>query len=279
VPWVDQSVPPYSPPSPKPVRHPASAPPCHAAQLRAQPGRSGTATGNESQEVVFINTSATTCLLKGSPGLSAVRGGTRVTLLARPHDTFFGQVDPANLKPGGFSLLRLHMSTGCNKPAQRLTALRIRLPVGDVIGVPRVSIGDACGLAVSDFGLPRRYEREVARPGTPSVLKATLDVPSSVKSGTTLEYTVTLTNPTGRTVTMRPCPGYTQGVFAQGYATSLSYRLNCQTVRTIAPNGKATYAMQLDLPPTKSDVDTKLAWGLNMPVGPYAARTLKVTAG
>jgi hypothetical protein len=243
------------------------------------PGRTGAATGAESQELIFINTSKTTCLLSGSPKLSAVRDGARATLLATPHDDFFGILDPADLRPGGFSLLRIHTGTGCDKPVHKLTALEVLLPNGGTLDVPKITLGDQCGLAVSDFGLPRQTKKEVAKPGSPSVLKATLNLPSSVQSATTLAYTVTLTNPTGTTVKLTPCPGYTEGVFAQGYALSQSYRLNCGTVTTIAPNGKVTYDMKLDLPQTKEGVDAKVAWGLNMPVGPYAAGTVRVNAG
>lgn len=272
-------MPPYSPPSPQPVRRSASAPPCHAADLEVQRGRGGAAAGNVTQELIFINRGSTTCLLKGSPHISAVQNGKRTIVPARPHDTFFGVLDAADLKPGGFSLLRLHLTNGCVKETLELADPRVVLANGESVAVPGGSMGPTCALLVSDFGLPRRTQRRVAKPGTASTLKATLDLPESAQSGTTLGYTVTLTNPTTRSVTLKPCPGYTQGVFAQGYALSLSYRLNCGTVTTIAPNGKVTYTMKLDLPQTQEAVDAKLAWGLNMPVGPYAARTLHVNAG
>ena len=279
MPWVDQSLPPYSPPSPQPVKRSASAAPCHAADLEIHQGRRGAAAGNILRELIFVNRGTATCLLKGSPRLSAIQNGERTTVLARPHDDFFGQLDAADLKHGGFSLLRLHYTGGCANPNVDLTGVRVVLANGESIAVPDGSVKDVCAVLVSDFGLPRQTQRQVAKPGTPSALEATLDLPDSAQSGTTLAYTVTLTNPSAHTVTLRPCPGYTQGVFAQGYATSLSYRLNCGTVTTIAPNGKVTYDMKLDLPPTKEAVDAKLAWGLNMPVGPYAAGTLHVNAG
>jgi hypothetical protein len=226
-----------------------------------------------------VNKSRTTCLLSGSPKLSAVRDGKRTTLLATPHDAFFGALDPTDLKPGGFTLLRLHTSTSCKKPEEKLTGLQILLPDGGALDAPSVGLHDQCGLAVSDFGVPRRVQQHVAKPGTASVLKATLDVPSSVEAGTTLAYSVTLTNPTNRTVTLKPCPGYTQGIFAQGYAISLAYQLNCGTVTTIPANGAVAYDMSLDLPSSKDAVDAKLAWGLNMPVGPYASTPIRVNAG
>jgi hypothetical protein len=279
VPWVDTQVAPYSAPEPSPVAFPTSAAPCRAAHLRVNPGRTGAAAGNRSQELVLVNTGSTACLLEGSPRLAAVRNGKRVSVLARPHDTFFGDLDPSDLRPGGFTLLRIHTSDACNKPAQRLTDLQVVLPNEELVNAPGITLDDSCGIEVSDFGLPRRYKQQTAGPGTPGTLTATLDLPKSVKSATTLDYTVTLTNPTAKTVTLTPCPGYTQGVFAQGYALRLSYRLNCKTVHTIAPGKSVVYAMRLDLPQTKQDVDTKFAWGLDTPVGPYAADTLTVNAG
>jgi hypothetical protein len=280
VPWADEPLAPYTAPQPAPVTYPTSAPLCRAGQLRINPGRSGAAAGNLSSELIFVNTGAKTCLLRGSPQLTAVRNGKRVTLLARPHDTFFGDLDPSDLRPGGFTLLRIHTTDVCNKPAQHLTGVQVVLPNEQLVDAPAsIKLDDSCGLGVSDFGVPRRYKQQTAGPGTPGTLKATLDLPASAKSATTLDYTVTLANPTDTTVKLTPCPGYTQGAFAQGYALRLSYRLNCKTVRTIAPGKSVTYAMQLDLPQTKRDVDTKFAWGLDTPVGPYAAGTLSVRAG
>jgi hypothetical protein len=239
-------------------------------------GRTGAATGNFLEELVFTNIGARPCLLRGYPTVTADTPTGRRVLRPR-RGTFFGPLLPANLLPGGHVFLDLGTSD-CGCRCERPTPVHYRnllfaLPQGGRVGAGRVSIVVDCFLDMSTFGLPERYAVPKARRGTAGTLRARIHAPGTVRAGATILYTVTLTNPTGVAVVFRPCPGYTDGI-------GQSYALNCDTVRAIAPHGHVEYAMRLRLPQryTRSGV-AKIVWSLNTPTGPYAAAVARVTDG
>jgi hypothetical protein len=121
--------------------------------------------------------------------------------------------------------------------------------------------------------LPEHLAEPRPQPGTPATLEARIDLPSSVRAGATILYTVTLTNPTDVAVSLRPCPGYTDGLGS-------SFALNCDTVHAIPPHGHVDYAMRIRIPEkyTRNGV-AKVAWSLNTPTGPHTAAAASVTQG
>lgn len=278
MPWVNRPLPLYVIPEPTPIRYPTSAPPCRAAQLRVSQGRTGVGLGNQLEELVFTNIGATPCLLRGYP---TIRAGNGRVLHPQHGGTYFGLLTPADLQPRGHVFLDVATSRGCDggrKPAARYTDLFFTLPRGGTVrGGRRTSITEYCGLSMSEFGLALRYAQPRAALGTVGTLHVRMQLPLSVRAGTVIRYTVTLSNPGPKAIALRPCPGYTEGLFASGLALRRSFALNCQAVQTIAAGGHVRYAMRLSVPRRARAATAKIGWNLNTPTGPFAGRIVQIT--
>lgn len=281
--WVNRPLPLYVTPEPRLIRYPTSARPCRAAQLRVSQGRGGVGLGNRLEELVFTNLGAKPCLLRGYPTISAEppAGGRRL-LRVRRGGTYFGRLVPADLPPGGHVFLDFGTSNcGCRceggKPV-RYRNLVFTLPRGGSVHAERVSITVDCFLSMSDFGLPPRYSQPRAAPGTAGTLHARLRPPAGVRAGTTLVYTVTLSNPTRTTVVLRPCPGYTEGLYVSGLVVRRSFALDCDSVHAIPAHGQVRYAMRLVVPRKAAPRTAKLGWNLNTPTGPSEGGVIRITA-
>jgi Protein of unknown function (DUF4232) len=283
VPWVNRPLPLYVIPESKLIPYSHSARPCRAEQLRVSRGRTGAGLGNQLEELVFTNVGARPCLLRGHPAISAVGpSGGRRALRAQHGGTYFGQLVPADLPPGGRVFLDLATSSGCEggaKPAVRYEHLRFGLPQGGGVRAEQVSISEDCGLSMSDFGLPQRYSQPRAPAGTVGTLQTRLRLPASVRAGTTLRYIVTLSNPTTSKVVLHPCPGYSEGLYASGLVVRRSFALNCDLLHAVPAYGHVRYAMQLAVPRRAAPGIAKFGWNLNTPTGPFAGRAVEITAG
>jgi hypothetical protein len=272
VPWVNRPRPHYTIPDPKVVRFPTTAPACAPAQLRVTRGRSAVGTGNLFERLVFTNAGERPCLLRGYPAISADTPSGRRVL--HPGHFNLGLV-PSNLPPGGRTYLDFGTSDcGC-KCAQshpiRYRNLAFTLPAGGRLRT-NASIAVDCWLDVSAFGLPERFAPPKARPGTPGTLQARISLPPSAGAGATINYTVTLANPTDVAVRLDPCPSYTEDV--------RSFALNCDTVHAIPPHGRIDFAMSLQLPEkyTRAGL-VKIVWRLNDPTGPQAVTVARMAGG
>jgi hypothetical protein len=259
-------------PEPKVLRYPTTAPRCAPSQLRVRAGRTGAATGHFLEAVVFANTGTTPCLLRGYPTVTADTPTGR-RLLRPERGTFFGPLIPSNVPAGGHVFLDFGTSDcGCKclRPSPtRYRNLAFALPQGGRV-TTRVSIVVDCYLSMSAFGLPERLVEPKAGPGTPGTLKVRINVPRTVRAGRTILFTVRLTNPTDVTVSLRPCPGYTDSL-------GRSFALNCDTVHAIAPHSHVDYAMRLRMPEKYTQAGVaKVAWSLNTPTGPHAVAVARV---
>jgi hypothetical protein len=234
------------------------------------------------EELVFTNVGSRPCLLRGSPTISGeTPSGSRRRLHPR-HGTFFVPLVSADLLPGRHVFLDVETDDACaggSKPVVRYRNLTFTLPWGGVVDGGSVSLSEQCGLAISRFGLEERYVEPRAPAGTPGTLQAELRVPRTVRAGaTSLEYDVTLRNPHGSPVRLKPCPGYTEAIYVPGLVVHRSFALNCDAVRSIPAHGHARFAMRLALPrPLPASRDpVKLGWSLDTPNGPFAGRALVV---
>jgi hypothetical protein len=228
-------------------------------------------TGNLYERLIFENTGARPCLLRGYPKITADTPTGRRAL--RPRHFNLGLV-PANLPPGGRTYLDFGTSDcGCRclRPHPLpYRNLAFTLPGGGRLRTAASIVVD-CFLGMSPFGLPERFRDPVARPGTAGTLKARIHLPSLVRNGATIFYTVTLTNQSDVAVSLRPCPSYTDGL-------NRSFALNCDTVPEIAPHSHVDFAMRLRIPEkyTRAGI-AKVVWSLNTPTGPRAVAVASVT--
>jgi hypothetical protein len=283
VPWLNRPVPLYVAPEPKLVRYPTSARACRGRQLRVSQGRGGVGLGNRLERFVFTNTGTLPCLLRGYPIITGVTSDG-IRRAARPErgGTYFGQLVPADMAPGGRTFLDLATSTGCAggaRPGTNYTQVVFGLPAGGSIRAGHVSITDVCGLSMSEFGLTQRHATTPrAAAGTAGTLSLQLELPATVRVGSLLRYTVTLVNSTKTSVTLRPCPSYTQGLYANGAVVHRSLALNCDSVGVIPAHHRVRYAIQLSVPRRATPGTGKVGWGLDTPTGPFAGRVITVTA-
>jgi len=89
----------------------------------------------------------------------------------------------------------------------------------------------------------------------------TISAPATVRRGSTLAYTVTITNRSERDYRLDPCPDFNEIVGTQK-ATFAQYQLNCGPVGTIAAGSTATFAMRTDIAATMATGITKITWTL-----------------
>jgi hypothetical protein len=283
VPWVNRPVARYETPAPKVTPYPASAPACRASQLRVSQGRGGAAAGTLYERLVFTNKSKHPCLLRGYPSITAITGnGARSPLPARREGFTFFYLVPADVRAGGHSFLALATGDGCNGGTNKPVIYRsvnIATPGGGTVHAPaNVQISDVCGLYISSFGLPARYTPLAPAPGTAATLWASVQLPKTVRSGSKLMYTITLSNRTKTPVKLTPCPGYNEGIYTSGLVVRRWLSLNCATVHAIPAHKHVRFAMVLSIPAKTPPGIAKFGWSLNTPTGPFVGRVITVAS-
>ena len=281
--WVDHPAaqvpivlrsPPYS----------TGARPCRPADLSVSPGQMGYATGNTDVEVYLTSHSATACWLDGYPAIAGVAANGTVTPLPAKHGSFFGSPGPsANIRPGQTAAVNISGGDECvlalDGGHQVYPELLIGLPGGGTVAVYGTGFDAICGVSVSPFGVPA----DQPQGPTPSPLTARIAAGPTVRAGTDLIYLVTLTNPTAKPFSLRPCPSYAEflgGLTGSGTAKSYLvryYYLNCGTVQAIPAYGSVTYQMKLPLPSgLPAGFYSKLDWQIQGGTGPAVATSLTV---
>jgi hypothetical protein len=157
--------------------------------------------------------------------------------------------------------------------------LLIGLAGGGTVGVCETGFDAIGGVSVSSFGVPADQP-----PGpAPSPLTARITAGPAARAGTGLGYLVTLTNPTAKPFSLRPCPSYAEflgGLTGPGAAKSYLvkyYYLNCATVQAIPACGSVTYQMKLPLPSgLPVGFYSKLDWQIQGGRGTAAVTSLTV---
>jgi hypothetical protein len=88
---------------------------------------------------------------------------------------------------------------------------------------------------------------------------------------------VTLANPTATTVTLQPCPSYSEGLTGgQGVLNTRTYLLNCAMSTQLAPGASVTFQMQYEVPASLAPGSAKFWWVMQVPSGPAAGMSLQV---
>lgn len=277
VPWVDRpGVNPTPPPSP-PAPAPAYAA-CTADQIRVKDTRGGAAAGNIGLDVTLVNASSSPCSLSGYPSsFIGVRSSGAHETIKVGHGTMFDDnAWPANLAPNDTAQFDIGTADGCDAlnratpQTNSFTAAIVGLPGGGTFTV-NSGFDIACGIGVGKFGIAGQQPPDpAAYPG----LTAALNAPDSAPAGTTLHFTVTLTNMGRSALQLDPCPVYDVALISKSY-DALVYTLNCDTVREIAAGASVTYAMQIPVPDEKGGV--KFSWSIPAQASAGAAKLLIIT--
>jgi hypothetical protein len=247
--------------------------PCHASDLSAAAGLGGAATGHLSQPFVLTNTSAQSCVLQGYP--TRVQGwqGFFWQPLAFTEGTFFIQEDrtpsPVELAPGGQAELIIGTDDACNDGNVGIGKLfsRLLMTLPDqsslVLDAP---VNAFCGLNVSSFH-PLPVPESSPPPPTPGpwdALQFELHAPVTATAGTTLSYTVTVSNPKDADVVFDPCPTWNaiiDNVVGPKGMTQVSGPIDCASTPAVPAHGAITVQMHTKVPAAAGTA--KFVWWLS----------------
>jgi hypothetical protein len=237
----------------------ATAPPCTVAALtlpRDEQAWGGAWHDAVSGYFMIRNSGSTSCQLSAPSRITAATpAGPRSFHIGRLFDT------TAVLAPGDEVQVQVSSPYDCGKPLVESTSFALALPTGR-LQVPHARMAVQCGGELADFSA-RRTSTVATTPA--AQLRARLTrVPGTVGPGDTLTYTVILTNPTSRRITLDQCPSYEEGV--KGQPSSVRrYQLNCADAPPIGPHRSVTFAMQLPVPDHVGDGAAVLNWHLQVP--------------
>jgi hypothetical protein len=196
---------------------------------------------------MVANTGDSRCTLRGTVtlvGTHPVTGQrTVIAADALADDPHPDRQYPATIDPGEYARVDVEGCTG-NGETWRDVAVDLG---GREIPVTDHPMGLSCR--------PRVGSWYVRPPLLELGLDARITAPATVRRGSTLEFTVTLSNPAGPMVTLQPCPAY-----AIGFGGDLVWRrLDCH--RDDMPAASSiTLPMQVDVPRFQESGEKVLIW-------------------
>jgi len=228
-------------------------------QLRAtDAGREGGG-GTTWYGVTLTNVSSSPCELSGYPtSLSGVRAnGQSVNLHPAENLTNLGGEASGNIGPGESGSVFLGTNNACFGERTivpgTFAAARFGLPGGGVLTVAAQMIGPyrfECGASVSPIAVQTPPPTFGPDPlAYLANLTVSLHAPAMVRAGDVLHYTMTLTNPTGGSVVLSPCPSYLERLeWILPRAVGAQYQLNCAPAHPLGPGTRETLALELPIP-------------------------------
>lgn len=280
IPWVDEAARDEEfqiAPSPRRVSGPDTRP-CRAAQLeavlRAWLPKGDTDDGTPRSPargligiVRLTNVSKQKCSLQGEVPTRLFAGGRTAPVRATHAINDEGRQRVTVVAPGEVATLRLDWSAPYCGPSLTDQELHIELPHdGGTLRSPITEPSQpACTSSETHPNLTSVLSAsafDVLPTPTPTPSDPTYDPvivtvePPAVPpvAGQELRYAVTLANPTGADIALKPCPGYIEGRFSTGSATvepvnerSLR-RLNCRTRSVIPAGDSLRFEMRTDVP-------------------------------
>jgi Protein of unknown function (DUF4232) len=252
VPW--SSTPPRAAAPARPAAVPPGTPACTAERLHATAGWEG-ARGSLVGWVRVTSRDRAGCRLGGYPAIQLLDQHQRA-LPTRMGRYGRSQATGVLLRPGTAATVTFVWRNWCG-PNPGPVDLHVTLPAGGSL-VPAVAAGTPRGLTArcDAPGAPSTLSRGPFAPQRPQPppsplegLTATIGLPPTAVAGRPLRYTVTLTNPSDRPISLRDCPNYQQAVLLPDGGKAVErHLLNCATVGAIGPGQRVRFAMVLDLP-------------------------------
>lgn len=258
VPWLALPPPPAQPATSPSPRAAPTARECGGSDVAFAEMQPEGAAGTTYNAFMVTNRSASTCTLSSSPGIS-ISGSAGGDV---HHDSsIYGGVRPATIAPNERAWVALATSINC--PGRPTTYRSIELILKD--GTPVATHKDlesTCGVTVSDWYTEGQAEAEPYADLSASIEGA----PLTVEPGTTLDYTVVLSN-SGSTdlILPTPCPAYREFISDGPHTTDVSYGLNCAGWNGVIPaGGVVRLQMKLDIPAGVGS-EFKTFWTINDP--------------
>ncbi|HXY45718.1 MAG TPA: hypothetical protein VEH29_16145 [Acidimicrobiales bacterium] len=217
---------------------------------------------NDGVVVRLRNTGRTACLLRGTPRVVASAPGQATVFATTAPMWPLGEI--ANTAPGGIVAVIINVPVACpadpgggNIGLPVYHRLRISIPGGGNKKIGSLHLMFQCGMSTTPFFTPKP---QPTYPPDPLVaLIPHLQLPASVRAGTTLLYQVELVNPESRPVALSPCPVYLEW---SDFPTKLAYRLNCRNTHPIAAHGQVRYQMEIAIPVSAPLGPAQVWWSL-----------------
>jgi hypothetical protein len=269
VPWVNQPATEKAPAAPAQAR---GARPCSSSDLQITAGPAGAYRGQATQEIRLTNIGADACHLVGFPATQLLpAAGSPQTVGAHENAQHLAS-ERVDLAPGEEVVMLIGTPGACDAATgpQRKVNKRVQLalPGGGMKVLEGVHIDTLCGrAAVLKFHPVHNEATASARAAKagPSLsqLTGTISAPDEQNRGGTLNYTVTLSNPTSSPIALSPCPAYTQSVYTESKTVSSTLRLNCAAANAqIPPNAAVSFEIQAQVPADLPAGGAKLNWKL-----------------
>ena len=246
--------------------------PCRASNLSVTAGFGGAAAGNVSNPFVLTNTGSAGCVLQGYPSRLQGWQDGRWQDLRFTQGTFFIEEDPSpspvDLAPGGQAELILGTEDACNGgdvgASKLFSRLLVTLPDQTTLELNE-AINTFCGLDVSSFHpLPiPQSSAPISSPGPLSGLQVQMHAPTTATAGTTLSYTVTVSNPTDADIALDPCPRWQALIdnpVGPDGMTQVSGPLDCATTPSVSAHGGFTVQTRINVPTAAGTA--KFVWWL-----------------
>ena len=278
VPWADLPARTISPVPATPADLSVRA--CQAADLTANNGEGNGAGGWSTLGIELRNGSNTGCRMPVHlDSIGAVHRGRPTTLpvagsAVRPH----GPAQPV-LMPGQSGGLIVSYYARCDSapltiPDASYSHLRLRLAGGEV-ALPNTEHSIYLGCAKPESAIGAQFSGPEQPDPVPMAANVTLTVPSSVRAGSVLHYTVTL-RPKAGALTLDPCPNFLQTLLAA--QQKQRHALNCAAAQRIPAGGAETFNMELLVPATSVLGPATLTWSSFDGVEGDSTATVNITA-
>jgi hypothetical protein len=230
----------------------------------------------------FKNVSATPCVLRGYPSVTALEPGLPPAS-AKPGGFFdLDEIVPGDIAPGASTAAGVSNETNCDAryatpgtfPQRLYHQLRIDLPGGSKSVVVADAIEGFCGLWARRFGLPETGPIYAADPLTD--LRATVILPKTASRVAALHYVVALENPTDHAISLAKCPGYVEWATGASEPDKETFALNCDTVSSISAHHSVRFEMRLRLAPHSAAGALYVGWEMAGPSGANARGTVNL---
>jgi hypothetical protein len=260
VPWIDD---PASPPPAPPVPGArAKARPCGAGDLAAAAENQGVNGGFGHQDIFIsvANVGRTQCSLIGTPDLVDDGANGHASVIPTepsPIAGYAGIVGYATINPGESAWLIIEESFSCNGGSNHATYANVTISVpGATVRMPGTTLTTTCPIRVSTWYL--KADANYVAPNRFSPVSVTITAPDSVRRGTVLVYTITLSNHQPQ-LSLSPCPIYTESLGS----VALTYRLNCGA--SVLAYGDTRFEMRFAVPADVAAGPSDLDWRFNEP--------------
>lgn len=242
---------------------------CAASDLVPTDRGTGIFHGQATEDATIVNATVTQCFVPGAPRVLLLSGGSNTQVSGGD-----GSVPKIDLAPGQ----QVEMVIGCDSASQpSATTVRIQLANSQSKEVSGMHLPTPC----IHPALLAFQEGPAPTPTGLDAVSVAASLPPSAQLGTTMLYSVTLTNSTSQPVSFSTCPSYTEHLSQPISSTTVrtteeTYVLNCPSI--IPANGSLTFAMEMAVPSGWSAGSAKFLWNLETQAQPAAGGVVQLTS-